>query len=412
MASTSGLRSIMEDIATTTAVSSQEVWLNLSIGNPAPIPEVIALWRRLVGEALEDGFEAASCSYGPSRGLQRLVDAIVAYFNTQYGWPVRAENIVVGPGSQLLGFVAGAMFAGPGEGGMTRIVLPAVPDYTGYQGLCMHPGGITGIPPAIDFMGDRLFRYSFDFEALRREEHIGMLLVSSPSNPTGRCLRPSELDELVRIAERCDVPLVIDHAYGAPFPQIVETQTTPRWHPNVINFFTMSKAGMPGERIAFAIGDPRYINPMVSFIANSVLHAPQLCQLVLARALETGALDEISSTVIKPYYQNKRRLGEKLLADILPDSVDWRLHASEGGMFCWLWINHDWFDDNDLYQRLKQEKVFVVPGRHFFVDPERTPRLRGHATKCVRLSLSAAEPVISEGIERLAATMQEMRRAS
>lgn len=408
MASVSGLRSIMEDIATTMSESSQDGWLNLSIGNPVPIPEVIAMWRRLAQEALDEGFESASCMYGPSRGMTRLVDAIVAYFRARYGWPVTAENVVVGSGSQLLAFVAGAMFAGPGDDEMTKIVMPSVPDYTGYQGLCLHPAGITGVQPLIDLDGDRYFRYSIDFESLRRERQVGMLLLSSPSNPTGRCVQPAELDELIATAERADVPLVIDHAYGEPFPQIAHTDTPPRWHPQVVNFFTISKAGMPGERIGFAIGDPRYINPMVSFIANSVLHAPQLCQLALARALETGALDQITRTVTKPYYQNKRRMAEKLLAEIMPDSVRWRLHFTDGGMFCWLWIDHDWFDDTALYRRLKEKRVFVVPGRHFFVDAQRGSWLGEHATRCVRLSLSATEPVIREGFERFATTIEDL----
>jgi valine--pyruvate aminotransferase len=80
-------------------------------------------------------------------------------------------------------------------------------------------------------------------------------------------------------------------------------------------------------------------------------------------------------------------------------------------MFCWLWIDHDWFDDDVIYQRLKQKRVFVVPGRHFFVDPQSSPRIREHATRCVRLSLSAAESVICEGIERFSATVREMSRA-
>jgi valine--pyruvate aminotransferase len=410
MASVSGLRSIMEDVAITTANSAGDRWLNLSIGNPAPIPEVIATWQRLVSEAVADGFAAMSCGYGPSRGSARLVDAIAAYFRARYGWPVAAQNVVVGAGSQLLGFIAGAMFAGPGDGAMARIVLPSVPDYTGYQGLCMHQDGIAGVSPVIEPQGERFFRYTVDLEAVQRERNTGMFLVSSPSNPAGRSLNDAELDELIRIAERLDVPLVVDHAYGEPFPRITEAQAAPRWHPRVVNFFTASKAGLPGERIGFAVGDPRYIGPMVSFLANSALHAPQLCQLALATALETGTMDDMTSTVIKPFYQGRRRLGEKLLADSLPDSVNWKLHSSRGGMFCWLWIDHDWFDDNVVYERLKEKRVFVVPGRHFFVDPERPSRIREHATRCIRISLSAAEPDICEGMGRLGETISDMSR--
>src|ERR1700721_999153 len=67
MASMSGLRSIMEDIATSTAGSDTGEWLNLSIGNPASIPEVTQAWQELTEEALAKSFGEASCNYGPSR---------------------------------------------------------------------------------------------------------------------------------------------------------------------------------------------------------------------------------------------------------------------------------------------------------------------------------------------------------
>jgi valine--pyruvate aminotransferase len=421
MARVSGLRSIMEDIATTTAAStggsaagstggstadSGSAWLNLSIGNPAPIPEVIATWRRLTAAALSASFPEASCRYGPSRGMPALVNAIADYFNEHYGWGIGAENIVVGPGSQLLSFIAAALYTGPSASGTTRIVLPMLPDYTGYQGLCMNPGGIAGVAPGVETEGGRGFRYSFDFPALAKRDDIGLLLLSSPSNPTGRCVDAGELATLIALAQDRDVPLLLDHAYGAPFPRIGEVATPPAWHDNVINCFTLSKAGLPGERIGFAIAAERHITPMMSFVANSALHAPQLAQLVVANALRSGQLDTLTSEVISPFYLNRRRLAEKLLSGAMPATVDWRLHTGQGGMFCWLWIDHDWFDDMALYQLLKRKKVFIVPGRHFFVD---TPDAHAHSTRCFRISLSADEEVLTEGIRRIAVALEELR---
>lgn len=96
MAAKSGLRSIMDDIATSMAGTGGQ-WLNLSIGNPAAIPPVTSAWRQLTEEALATDFEAASCSYGPSRGSHVLVAAIVDYFNQAYRWDIGPENVVVGP---------------------------------------------------------------------------------------------------------------------------------------------------------------------------------------------------------------------------------------------------------------------------------------------------------------------------
>jgi valine--pyruvate aminotransferase len=403
----SGLRSIMEDVAVVGAGAPGERWLNLGVGNPALIPEAVAMWRGLAEEALADSFEAASCQYGPSRGTARLVSAIAAYFGTAYGWDVAEKNVVVGPGSQMLCFIAAALFVGPGAAGPRRLLLPSLPDYAGYQGLCVHADGVAGIVPKIKLLDDRRFVYSMDHEALRAEPASGLMLLSSPCNPTGRCVDANDLEVLIEVAAEQDGVVLIDNAYGDPFPQVAEAVTPPVWHENVINCFSVSKAGLPGERIGFAIGASRYIDAMVSFIANSSLHAPQFPQMMLARALERRCLDVLAASVIKPYYLARRQTAEKLLFDSLPDSVDWRLHTSRGGMFCWLWVDEPWFDDIKLYRALKRRRVVIVPGRYFFVDPL---GLAQHGTQCFRISVTADEPVLREGIGHIAEVLGELRQ--
>lgn len=407
MARTSGLRSIMEDVAATRAAGPGERWLNLGVGNPALIPEAVAMWRALAEEALAEDFVSAGCLYGPSRGTTALVDAVVEHFDSTYGWDIGPENVVVGPGSQMLCFIAAALFSGPGERGRTRVVLPALPDYAGYLGMSLEQDGLGGVGSRIVLEGERRFVYELDHEELARREDLGLLLLSSPCNPTGRSADERDLRALAGIASARGAVMLVDNAYGAPFPQVVEAAAEPLWHPDVINCFSASKAGLPGERVGFAVGPRRHIDAMVSFIANSTLHAPQLIQLVLARALSGGRLAELAASVIRPYYLSRRQAAEKLLAELLPADVDWRLHTAQGGMFCWLWINEPWFDDLELYHALKERRVVVVPGRHFFPAAAACDE---HATRCVRISVTGEEAVIRDGIAELAEALLRLRR--
>ncbi|HEY3609257.1 MAG TPA: aminotransferase class I/II-fold pyridoxal phosphate-dependent enzyme [Pseudonocardiaceae bacterium] len=409
MSKMSGIRSIMEDIATAAAEPAEGAWLNLSPGNPALIPQAVATWRQLAERALAERF-VESGRYGPTRGANSLVSAIVRYFNTTYGWPIGPENVVVSPGSQLLCFMATTIFTGPGDAGNRPLVLLRLPDYAGYQGLSLAADGIVGVEPVVIPQGDRYFQYGVNVAALRGQADVGMMLVSNPANPAGSLDR-QELDAVVAIAAERDVPLLVDNAYGEPFPRVADTKTPPVWHPNVINTFTLSKAGLPGERMAFAIGSADAIRPMVAFLANAALHAPQLVQSVAEAALESRRIDALTTDVIRPYYRAKRRVVEEMLFERLPDSINWRLHSGDGGLFCWLWIDEDWFDDVELYHALKRKKVLVVPGRHFFIGPMTTPFLRGHGTRCVRLSMSDDEWCIAEGISRLSETLTELRDA-
>jgi valine--pyruvate aminotransferase len=131
---------------------------------------------------------------------------------------------------------------------------------------------------------------------------------------------------------------------------------------------------------------------------------------VVARALASGILDSLVSQSITPFYRHRRELAVELLESALPADMDWRLHSDNNGMFSWLWIRDDWFDDAAFYERLKRARVFVTPGRYFFVGPEGGAALGRHSTQCVRVSLSCELPVLVEGIERLAAGLRAMRR--
>ncbi len=407
MAGPSGLRSIMDDVATTIADGGSATWTNLSVGNPARIPEVTRLWRDALEAVLRDDFEREVGGYGRSRGSTTLVEAVVDHFGRTYGWSLTGEHVVAGPGSQMICFAAAALFCGPSADGTTRrVVLPFQPDYTGYQGLCQHADGIVGIAPRLEPRGAHRFGYAMDVDAVAAVEDIGMMLVSSPGNPTGRAVTDAEVDALERIAEERQVPLILDHAYGAPFPRVGETHRPPREHPWVIHCFSASKAGMPGERTGIAIGDPRLTTPIASFFANAVLHAPQLGQGALAHVLRSGELDRVARDVIAPHYGAQRAVAEQCLDTLLPADVRWRSHTG-AGMFSWLWFDEPWFDDLELYGRMKRENVFVVPGRHFFVDPSE----HDHARRCVRLSLSAEPSVLRRGIEVLVRVVGEMRDA-
>lgn len=354
------------------------------------------------------GYTDISCRYGPSRGLPRLVSAIASYFNRHYGWDIGPQNVVVGPGSQLLCFMAAAMFTGPGHGRDARLVLPMTPDYTGYQGLSMAVGAVSGVDPLLVAEGERAFRYDLDLAAVRERTDAGMLLLSSPSNPAGRCLSTAERDGLIEVAGDLGVPLMIDHAYGYPFPGITEVPAAPVWHDHVINSFSLSKAGLPGERLGFVIAPERYATPLVSFVANSTLHAPQLVQTTVARALEEDAIDAVVAASITPFYAERRKYLESLLASALPSGIAWRIHASEGGMFTWLWVDEDWFEDIRLYQLLKERGVFIVPGRHFFTDPERDRPLGRHLRQCVRISMTPDPEDLTTGVALIAEALADM----
>jgi valine--pyruvate aminotransferase len=77
--------------------------------------------------------------------------------------------VVVGPGSQFVGFTAAALFTGRTSCGVRRLVLPLTPDYTGYEGMALTKDAVVGVAPRIQLDGSRSFRYTIDFDAVENQ---------------------------------------------------------------------------------------------------------------------------------------------------------------------------------------------------------------------------------------------------
>ncbi len=402
MSHLTGVRAIMKDIVETLQAAQGQEFINLSAGNPVIIPEVESLWRECTAELLAGPeYGEVVCRYGSSQGYQPLIEAVQQDFQRRYGLQLTPRHILITPGSQALYFFAANAFGGcTSSGARRRIVLPLSPDYTGYGGVCLVPGTLLAYQPFLDLDETRhRFKYRPDFSQLQFDEHTGCVLFSRPCNPTGNVLTDEEVTKIAALASPLQVPVFIDSAYGPPFPALNFTPMTPQFGGNLIHCLSLSKAGLPGERIGIAIGDPQIIQVLESFQTNLCIHSSRYGQAIAARAITSGALADLSVQVIRPHYQRKMAVVEATLDRCMPQDLPWFLHRGEGAIFAWLWLQDLPGGDWNLYQHLKQVGVIVVPGHSFFPGLEQE---WSHTQECIRISLTATDEELETALTRLA----------
>ena len=75
------------------------------------------------------------------------------------------------------------------------------------------------------------------------------------------------------------------------------------------------------------------------------------------------------------------------------------VHKPEGSMFLWLWFEGLPINTAELYQRLKEKGLLVVPGRYFFPGQE---SVSAHADSCIRMNYAQNEEDLERGVEILA----------
>jgi valine--pyruvate aminotransferase len=396
----SGITHLMDDLSEGLA---QPGVVMLGGGNPASIPEVKAVFAEVLGKLHASGelVEALS-NYDAPQGRAGFLEALAGYFRERYGWPVSSRNIALTHGSQSSFFILFNSFAGKSGAGRKRVLIPLVPEYIGYCDVGIENGLILSQEARIRHLDDGFFKYQVDFEQLQADDSVGLICVSRPTNPSGNVLTDDECRQLDRIARGHDVPLLIDNAYGTPFPNIVFTEVNPFWNENCIVCMSLSKLGLPGARTGIVVANEEVIRYFSNMTAITSLAPAGLGAEIVRQLIVDDALQALCDDIIRPFYQRRSELAVRLLREAI-DDPRLHIHKPEGSMFLWLWFEDLGITTTELYQRLKRNGLLVVPGKYFFPGQQ---TVSVHAESCVRMNYVQSEPELEKGIGILAGELR------
>jgi len=401
----SGIGRLMEDLGT--ALSQSREMLMLGGGNPAHIPEVQKYFRDSMEKLLHNGseFERAIGNYDPPAGNPEFIEATAALLRKELGWDVQSKNIALTNGSQTAFFILFNIFAGAFEDGADRkILLPLAPEYIGYCDVGLVDDLFIANKPRIEHIDEHIFKYHINFNRTNVTEKIGAICVSRPTNPTGNVLTDTEIEKLSELAGTHDIPLIIDNAYGTPFPDIIFTEAKAKWNKQIIYCMSLSKLGLPSVRTGIVVANEEVIE-MVSRVNAVMSLAPGGMGAAIVRDLfRTGEIISLGRDIIKPFYQEKAQAAlERICREL--DGIDFHVHKPEGAFFVWLWFPELPITDGELYERLKKRGVLVVPGNYFFPGLKETWR---HKNECIRVNYSQDAGTVAAGIKIIA---EEVKRA-
>ncbi|MFT4176948.1 MAG: valine--pyruvate transaminase [Luteolibacter sp.] len=404
----SGIGELMDDLGHALASGGPDLKM-LGGGQPAQIPEMNAVWRRRLEELLAepDGLARAVTAYDPPSGNPRFLEAMATLFWEEFGWEITAENVAVTAGGQTAFYFLFNLLAGKmSDGSRKKILLPLVPEYIGYANQGVSGEMFRAVRPVIEKTGEHEFKYRVDFENLEITPDIAAICASRPTNPTGNVLTDDEVARLSKIAKEHGIPLILDNAYGHPFPGIIFSETKPFWEPHVVLTFSLSKIGLPGTRTGIVIGPKEIVKALGSMSAIAGLANPNLGQQIALPLVESRELLSLSREVVRPFYQEKCRLAREAAVEAFGEGEEWFMHQSEGALFLWLWFPGLPISSMELYRRLKEREVLVIPGYYFFFGCEYEEW--AHRNECIRVSYAMDEEVVREGLKIIA---EEVRRS-
>ena len=403
----SGILSLMDDLGN--ALADGKDMIMMGGGNPAHIPEVEEVFRQRLRKITESQAEFTRMvgTYDPPQGEKDFVREMAAFLNRQFGWKLTERNIALSNGSQAAFFMLFNMFAGSyGDGSHKRIQLPLAPEYIGYADAGLSDNFFAASKPEIEHLDQHTFKYRVDFQELVIDDSIGAICVSRPTNPTGNVLTDHEIERLDSLALQNDIPMIIDGAYGTPFPKLIFTEATPRWNEHTILCLSLSKLGLPAVRTGIVIANEQVIRALSGINAIMNLAPNSTGSLLALDMIRDDSINPLCENVIRPYYQEKAQFAVNCLKEKLGD-IPWHVHKPEGAMFLWLWFEGLPVSSLELYERLKARNVLVVSGHYFFpgIDDDWP-----HKHECLRLTYTRDHQDVEKGLSILAEEVLKLYR--
>ena len=373
-------------------------WCNLGQGMPevGPLPGA----PERVGTV---SIHADDHAYGPVAGLTELREAVAVLYNRQFRQGMRSQysaaNVAITAGGRL------ALTRAVWALGKIRIGY-FTPDYTAYEDLL---GGIPRVTPvhmqlrvedgfaiATERLGETILRSG-----------LHAVLVSNPCNPTGRVIRDGELNAWVELARRHRTALLLDEFYShfiwnGPAPVSAAAFVEDVDKDPVMLFDGLTKNyRYPGWRVGWTLGPSDWIETMARSGSAIDGGAPRWLQRAAVPLVEPDHARQ-ETQAMRDAFRMKR--------DFMLESLK-RMGVSfprdpEGTFYCWGSVEKLAPPLNDgfrFFREALKEKVIIVPGEFFDVNPARHRPDRPRLNPFVRFSFGAPMEVVCRGVTRLTA---------
>ncbi|TWT16506.1 pyridoxal phosphate-dependent aminotransferase [Streptococcus sp. sy010] len=258
--------------------------IDLTLGQPD-----FSTPKNIGKQAIDSIVSGQASYYTVASGLPDLKSAITSYMKHYYGYEVSSKEIVAATGAK---FILYAFFmAVLDEGDEVLIPTPYWVSYAEQVVLAQ------GQPIFVETNETNQFKVTVaDLEQMV-SSRTKVLLLNTPSNPTGMVYSREELLAIGRWAVERDVLILADDIYGrlvyneTEFVPISSLSEAIRQQTVVVNGVSKTYA-MTGWRVGFAVGNAAIISAMSKFISQTTSNLTTVAQYAAIEAL-TGPQDEV-----------------------------------------------------------------------------------------------------------------------
>jgi aspartate aminotransferase len=345
-----------------------------------------------IKEACIAALRGGKTKYAPTPGIEPLRQAIVARYAAEYGLTAVPAQVIVSPGGKFNCYLGILATCSPGD----EVIIPA-PFWVSYPEMVK----LAGATPKFVLCDDRT---GFKLTPAQLEAAITpktkLLVLNSPSNPTGAVYTRAELAALVAVAVAHNLYLLSDEMYehliydGAT-PTCLAT-LSPEAEARTITVAGFSKTyAMTGWRIGTTLAPLPIAKAIAELQSQMSSNVTTFAQYGALAALTEKEKTKAALAIMLTAFDRRRKNLHAELNKIPGVSC----LLAQGAFYLFPNISSFGLKDVEFCRRLLEtEKVAAVPGSAFGAE--------GY----LRLSYATSDEIIAKGVSRLAKFCATLRK--
>ncbi|MFC1558413.1 pyridoxal phosphate-dependent aminotransferase [candidate division KSB1 bacterium] len=334
--------------------------------------------------------------YTPVLGVPEFRDAIIRKLKRDNNLEYAPNQIIVSAGAKQSIYLA------------LQVLLEE-----GDEALVLSPYWVS-YPPQVELTGgkpviiDTTIENDFRASAAELEKHITdntrVLILNSPSNPTGSIYTKQELEEIAELCVRKNIVVVSDEIYEQLVYDGEEAVSIASLNEDIKNItLTVNGASktysMTGWRVGYAAGPQEIIGAMSKLQSQLDTHCVSIAQWASIEALDNG-MDAVE--MMKEGFDERRKYVVKRFNDIEGITTN----VPKGAFYIFPKVSHYYgrkvnnteINDSVGFCKfmLEEMKIAMVPGSGFGDD------------ECVRLSYASSMDNIEKGLDRFVEGLKQL----
>lgn len=321
--------------------------------------------------------------YAPTPGIEPLRRAIADKYAEDYGLKVEPSQVVVSPGGKFSCYLAMLAVCSPGD----EVIIPA-PYWVSYPEMAKLAGAEPKFVLAGDDAGFRLRPEQLEAAITPRTR---LLVLNSPSNPTGAVYSRAETEAIVSVAIRHNLYILSDEIYEHLVYDGVRPTAPATLGPDaaartiIVSGFSKTYS-MTGWRLGTLVAPPPIAKAAAELQSQMASNATTFAQYGALAALREKEATRAALRAMLAAFDRRRRFLHAALERI----PGVRCLLAEGAFYLFPNISSFGLPSETFCTRLLEaEKVAAVHGSAFGAE--------GY----LRLSYATGDEIIAKGAERL-----------